>query len=82
LISTVFIPLSSTATIEDCDAVLNMDIPYQKLEKIGAGSFSTVYKGYVDLGIYRLTARIHRETKQLVAIKILNLDTAEGSFRL
>jgi hypothetical protein len=36
--------------IEDCDAVLNMDIPYQKLEKIGAGSFSTVYKGYIDLG--------------------------------
>jgi hypothetical protein len=23
-----------------------MDIPYKKLEKIGAGSFSTVYKGF------------------------------------
>jgi protein-serine/threonine kinase len=27
-----------------------------------------------------LKGRIHKETKQLVAIKILNLDTAEGGF--
>ena len=56
-----------------------MDIPYQKLEKIGAGSFSTVYKGYDRRLECRTNARIHRETKQLVAIKILNLDTAEGN---
>jgi protein-serine/threonine kinase len=57
-----------------------MDNPYQKLEKIGAGSFSTVYKGWDTLWLNELdteTCRIHKETKQLVAIKILNLDTAE-----
>jgi len=58
-----------------------MDNPYQKLEKIGAGSFSTVYKGFKE-SFQRLAhlSRIHKETKQLVAIKILNLDTAEGKY--
>jgi len=55
-----------------------MDNPYQKLEKIGAGSFSTVYKGYGPNLPSSDCPRIHKETKQLVAIKILNLDTAEG----
>ena len=31
---------------------------------------------------YTCTCRIHKDTKQLVAIKILNLDTAEGTHHL
>jgi len=38
---------------------------WTRLEKIGQGSFGAVYKGRND------------ETKQVVAIKVLNLDTAE-----
>ncbi|KAK9760216.1 Serine/threonine-protein kinase 26, partial [Basidiobolus ranarum] len=38
---------------------------YTVLEKLGSGSFGTVYKG------------IHNETKQLVAIKKIDLETAE-----
>ncbi|KAG4302224.1 hypothetical protein PCK1_001496 [Pneumocystis canis] len=39
--------------------------PYTRQELIGRGSYGAVYKG------------IHNETKQVVAIKVLNLDTTE-----
>lgn len=42
---------------------------YQRQEVIGRGNFGVVYKGY------------HKKTKQLVAIKVLNLDTAEDDVK-
>lgn len=58
---------------------------YTKLNRVGKGAYGSVYKGYArqchsqmsSQTTYAFQYSINNKTRQIVAIKILNLDTEE-----